>query len=99
LLSRYRALTGCSKIGWKFYLAFIIPGSIGGVIMFLYFPDTKGLPLEEIAAIFGDEDDIAVYQREININDGGIIEDRHGEVKGIVSREEDAVPNGSEKRV
>jgi hypothetical protein len=66
--------------------------------MFLFFPDTKGLPLEEIAAIFGDEDDIAVYQREIDIKDGGIIEDHHGELKGGILRVEDTAPNGSEKR-
>lgn len=56
------------KIGWKFYLCFIIPGSIGGIIMWIFFPDTKGLPLEEIAAIFGDADEVAIYQRDIEID-------------------------------
>jgi hypothetical protein len=56
------------KIGWKFYLCFIIPGTIGGFIMFFFFPDTKGLPLEEIAAIFGDADEVAIYQRDIEID-------------------------------
>lgn len=55
-------------VHWKFYLALIIPGTIGSVIMWLYFPDTRGLPLEEVAAIFGDADEVAVYQREIEIN-------------------------------
>lgn len=44
----------CRTIGWKFYLCFIIPGTIGSVIMWIWFPDTKGKPLEEVAAIFGD---------------------------------------------
>jgi hypothetical protein len=57
--------------------------------MWFLFPDTNGLPLEEIAALFGDEDEIAVYQREIDITDGGIIADHHGELKGGVSRLED----------
>jgi hypothetical protein len=81
-LSRLTLLIVYRKIGWKFYLALIIPGTIGGVVMFCFFPDTKGLPLEEIAALFGDEDDIAVYQREIDVKDGGIIEDHHADAKG-----------------
>ncbi|RFU25689.1 hypothetical protein B7463_g10648, partial [Scytalidium lignicola] len=32
------------------------------------FHDTKGLPLEEIATIFGDADEVAIYQREIEID-------------------------------
>jgi sugar porter (SP) family MFS transporter len=56
------------RVGWRFYLALIIPGTIGTIIMWIYFPDTKGLPLEEVAAIFGDADEVAVYQREIEID-------------------------------
>ncbi|OAP58544.1 hypothetical protein AYL99_07634 [Fonsecaea erecta] len=62
------APTAFKTIGWKFYLAFIIPGTIGGFIMLFFFPDTKGMPLEEIAAIFGDADEVAIYQREIEID-------------------------------
>ncbi|TKA74723.1 hypothetical protein B0A55_04043 [Friedmanniomyces simplex] len=65
------------KIGWKFYLALChvpvaysgeltIYGSIGGILMFLYFPDTNGVPLEEVAAIFGDADEVAVYERDLD---------------------------------
>ena len=53
------------RIGWRFYLAPIIPGTIGTIIMWIYFLDTKGLPLEEVAAIVGDANEVAVYQREI----------------------------------
>lgn len=55
-------------ISWRFYLVLIIPGTIGTAIMMLYFPNTKGLPLEEIAAIFGDTDEVAIYQSEIDHN-------------------------------
>jgi hypothetical protein len=92
-------LTFRRKVSWKFYLAFIIPGTIGGIIMFCFFPDTKGLPLEEIAALFGDEEDIAVYQREIDVKAGGIIEDHHTDVKAGVLRVEDAQEKRSDKRV
>jgi hypothetical protein len=56
------------NIGWKFYLVFIIPGTIGAVIMGVWFPDTRGLPLEEVAAIFGDTDEVAIYQRDIEVD-------------------------------
>ncbi|KAK5115049.1 hypothetical protein LTR62_001746 [Meristemomyces frigidus] len=56
------------KVGWKFYLAMIVPGTIGGVCMWIFFPDTKGIPLEEVAAIFGDADEVAVYEREIEVD-------------------------------
>jgi len=45
-------------IGWKFYLCFIIPGYIFAVCCWIFFPDTRHLALEEIAAIFGDADEI-----------------------------------------
>ncbi|KAF2117727.1 MFS transporter [Lophiotrema nucula] len=74
------APTAFITIGWKFYLVFIIPGTIGGIIIWTWFPDTNGLPLEEVAALFGDEDEVAVYQREINI-EGGVVTDMHTEAK------------------
>ena len=38
-------------------------------MIWLFFPDTRGMPLEEVAAIFGDADEVAVYQREIEIDE------------------------------
>ena len=43
----------CSTIKWKFYLCFIIPGILSAILIGLVFPDTWGLPLEEVAALFG----------------------------------------------
>jgi len=45
------------SIGWKFYLCFIIPGVLSAIVIWTFFPDTKGLALEEIAALFGDDDE------------------------------------------
>ena len=61
-----------AAIGWKFYLCFIIPGTIGAVIMWVYFPNTLGLPLEEVAAIFGDADEVAGYMKDIEITEEDI---------------------------
>ncbi|KAK0387729.1 hypothetical protein NLU13_3974 [Sarocladium strictum] len=46
------APTAFEAIGWKFYLCFIIPGFLCAGLILYYFPDTLGLPLEEINAIF-----------------------------------------------
>ncbi|OAP56584.1 hypothetical protein AYL99_08696 [Fonsecaea erecta] len=62
------APTAFATIGWKFYLCFIISSTIGAVVIWILFPDTNGLPLEEVAAIFGDADEVAVYQRDIQDN-------------------------------
>jgi len=46
------------KIGWKFYLCFIIPGILSAIMIWVFYPDTWGLPLEEVAALFGDAEEI-----------------------------------------
>ena len=51
------------NIGWRFYLCLIIPGTVAAILILLYFPDTLGLPLEEIAAIFG----VSPPRRQSNI--------------------------------
>lgn len=38
--------------------------------MWVFFPDTRKLALEEIAALFGDEDEIAIYHRDIVVAPG-----------------------------
>ncbi|KIY03485.1 uncharacterized protein Z520_00176 [Fonsecaea multimorphosa CBS 102226] len=53
-----------SHIGWKFYLCFVIPGTICGVIIWIFFPETRGVPLESIAAIFGDSAELYDFALE-----------------------------------
>jgi len=36
--------------------------------MYFVLPETKGIPLEEMAKIFGDTDDIMVYAEDIHID-------------------------------
>jgi hypothetical protein len=31
-------------------------------------PETKGVPLEELAAIFGDDDEVVVYMKDIHMD-------------------------------
>lgn len=46
-------LTWHRRIGWKFYLCFIFPALAMALYILFYAPDTNGVPLEEIAALFG----------------------------------------------
>lgn len=74
------APTAFKNIGWKFYLVFIITGALGAAVFWFLYPDTRGLPLEEIAAVFGDEAEVAIYQRELELDDDThMIVDHHGQ--------------------
>lgn len=55
-----------TTIGWKFYLFFVIISGLSSIVVYFFFPDTLHKPLEEIAAMFGDEDKVAVYQIELD---------------------------------
>jgi hypothetical protein len=48
-----------NTIGYKFYMVFFIPGFIATAWLWVYFPNTLGLPLEEVAKIFGDADELS----------------------------------------
>jgi hypothetical protein len=53
--------------------------------MWFYFPDTNGLPLEEVAAIFGDADEVAIYQRDLEVDFAThtIVDRHHHESKAV----------------
>ncbi|KAK0924575.1 hypothetical protein LTR91_006939 [Friedmanniomyces endolithicus] len=65
--------------------------------MFLYFPDilqadlisANGVPLEEVAAIFGDADEVAVYERDLDFDPTthAVIDAHWGEKGGIKHHE------------
>lgn len=59
------APTAFAQVGWKYYLLFIILTAINIPLVWYYFPETKGLTLEEIGEKFGDE----VAVRITNITD------------------------------
>jgi hypothetical protein len=52
------APTAFGNIGWKYYLVFAVLTAIVIVLVWFYFPETKGLSLEEMNALFGE--DVAV---------------------------------------
>ncbi|ETI25912.1 hypothetical protein G647_02689 [Cladophialophora carrionii CBS 160.54] len=76
--------TAFETIRWKLYLCFIVPGTIGAVVVWFWFPETNGLPLEEVAALFGDADEVAIYQRDIKVDFAThiIVEHHAGDPRG-----------------
>jgi hypothetical protein len=48
--------------------------------MFFVLPETKGIPLEEIAAIFGDADEVMVFSDDIHVdhNTHELVIEAHG---------------------
>lgn len=65
-----------ASIGWKFYMVFICCAVAAAIVMFFTFPDTLNRPLEEVAALFGDDDLVAVYERDVRLvqNDVVVVE-------------------------
>lgn len=47
---------------------FICVMAVGIVWAWFYIPETKGVPLEELAALFGDDDEIVVYMKDIHVD-------------------------------
>lgn len=52
------APTAFATIGYKFYMVFFIPGYIATAVLWFLYPNTLGMPLEEVAQLFGDQEEI-----------------------------------------
>lgn len=60
--------TAFANIGWRFYLIFIIISGLGVFFVYFLLPETKGIPLEEMATVFGDTDEVVVYSQDIHVD-------------------------------
>lgn len=72
---------------------FIILSAIGAVWAWLFVPETKGIPLEEMAAIFGDPEDVVVYLREVDVdqvNNEMVVDHHTGNDKATIEKVEKA---------
>ena len=50
--------------------------------MVIFLPETKGIPLEEVAKIFGDQEEVVVFSSEIqagNTEDDLVVKESHAE--------------------
>ncbi|KEF53482.1 uncharacterized protein A1O9_10457 [Exophiala aquamarina CBS 119918] len=79
------ASTAFANIGWKFYMVFISICSVGLIWIFYTLPETSGLPLEEIAALFGDHDDVMVFSEDIQSggNSGELVIKQHAQNQNL----------------
>lgn len=65
------APTAFATIGYYYYIIFIVCSVFGSLMAFFYFPDTLHKPLEEVAALFGDQDLVVVYQQQLGDSELG----------------------------
>ncbi|KAK9364880.1 general substrate transporter [Lipomyces kononenkoae] len=52
-------LPAISNIGWKTYIIFAILNALWVPIIYFFFPETKGMQLEDVDRLFGGEDELA----------------------------------------
>ncbi|KAG8817747.1 hypothetical protein FRC17_011118, partial [Serendipita sp. 399] len=46
---------GMTKLGYRFYIVFVVTNIVNGLIVIAFFPETKGKSLEEMDEVFGDQ--------------------------------------------
>jgi H+/Cl- antiporter ClcA len=52
-------------VGWKYYLLWVVVLAIILAVVYLFFPETKGRPLEEIPEIFEGPAIVPKYARRL----------------------------------
>ena len=58
--------TAFANISWRFFLVFIALTAFNTVVAYFKFPETRGLPLEEIGKHFGDVVEVEFNQIRLN---------------------------------
>jgi hypothetical protein len=53
-----------ANIGYQYFLVFISICAVGFVILWFLLPETKGIPLEEMGKLFGDEVETNLYNED-----------------------------------
>lgn len=63
-------------------LVFVMFSALGALIVWWYFPETKGLTLEEMGRVFGDH---RAESLGMAVFEGAIVEDSETDVKDLTS--------------
>jgi MFS family permease len=78
------APTAFANIGWKYYIVFIVVTTLITLTVFFWFPETKGLSLEDIGELFGDsieptrlDEKVQVQEETIEEVDAGTQSEKH----------------------
>ncbi|KAL8279384.1 hypothetical protein RQP46_008196 [Phenoliferia psychrophenolica] len=59
-------------IGWKFYLVFACSSVVSTLVIYLFVPEVRRVPLEEINRCFGEDEDVAVHASDLVFVNGEI---------------------------
>lgn len=68
------APTAFAQVGWKYYLVFLIVTAINIFVVWRFFPETKGLSLEEIGEVFGDH--VAVQLTQLTMEERELLDQK-----------------------
>lgn len=68
------APTAFAHIGWKYYVVFLVLTFINIFVVWWLFPETKGLSLEEIGELFGD--DVAVQLTQLTMEERELLDQK-----------------------
>lgn len=81
-VNQYVNPIGLAKIGWKYYIVYVVILAIESFIAYGWFLETKGKALEEIAMIFdGEEADVKAEAEDKAMEKGhGLVEERESVV-------------------
>lgn len=55
-MNQYVNPIGLESITWKFYFVYIVILVIECIVIYLYFPETRGLTLEEVGHLLDDDE-------------------------------------------
>ncbi|RFU24119.1 hypothetical protein B7463_g12217, partial [Scytalidium lignicola] len=80
-----------NNIGWKYYLVFIIVPTVMLPFMVLYFPETKGLTLEEIGTLFGEK--VAIDINHLSEKETKDLEERIAKTLNVGVKEAHSSPD------
>ncbi|KAJ5988017.1 hypothetical protein N7481_003227 [Penicillium waksmanii] len=68
------APTAFAHIGWKYYVVFLVVTLVNIFVVWWLFPETKGLSLEEIGELFGD--DVAVQLTQLTMEERELLDQK-----------------------
>jgi hypothetical protein len=66
------APTGIAKVGWRYFLVFVVLGVFYSFAQYPFIKETKGVPLKEINTIFSDSENVTVYPKDIVLDSAGV---------------------------
>ena len=78
---------------------FICVCAVGVILVAIFLPETKGVPLEEIAAIFGDQDEVVVFSEDIQVGGSGdelVVKEHHEKGAATDSAKDEGAPTHRE---